>query len=131
MARIVAEQKEKSVCVSGLGQRLKETDMAMRRCGESGVTKPIRFGAKGVAGLWSDKTRPSRIPPLDPKIAAGVVALAKSVFHLATDIALSMSMSAGGSDALEERVSPLRWRGRIDVEPDDVVQFAGELRIIG
>src|SRR3984885_15337411 len=34
-----------------------------------------RFGAEGVSGLWRDKTRPSRIPPLDPKIAARVVAL--------------------------------------------------------
>src|SRR5215831_9416655 len=34
-----------------------------------------RFGAEGVAGLWRDKTRPSRIPPLDPKIAERVVAL--------------------------------------------------------
>ena len=34
-----------------------------------------RFGAEGVAGLWRDKTRPSRIPSLDPKIAERVVAL--------------------------------------------------------
>ena len=34
-----------------------------------------RFGVKGVMGLWRDKTRPSRIPPLDPKIAERVVAL--------------------------------------------------------
>ena len=34
-----------------------------------------RFGAEGVAGLWRDKTRPSRIAPLDPKIAVRVVAL--------------------------------------------------------
>lgn len=29
-----------------------------------------RFGAVGIVGLWRDKTRPSRIPPLDPKIRA-------------------------------------------------------------
>ena len=34
-----------------------------------------RFGAVGIVGLWRDKTRPSRIPPLDPKIAERVVAL--------------------------------------------------------
>ena len=34
-----------------------------------------RFGAEGTAGLLCDKTRPSRIPPLDPKIAERVVAL--------------------------------------------------------
>jgi transposase len=33
-----------------------------------------RFGAEGTAGLWCDKTRRSRIPPLDPKIAERVVA---------------------------------------------------------
>jgi transposase len=34
-----------------------------------------RFGAEGVAALWRDKTRPSRIPPLGPEIAARVVSL--------------------------------------------------------
>jgi transposase len=34
-----------------------------------------RFGAEGTAGLLRDKTRPARIPPLDPKIAERVVAL--------------------------------------------------------
>src|ERR1700752_2665033 len=34
-----------------------------------------RFGAEGTAGLLRDKARPSRIPPLDPKIAERVVAL--------------------------------------------------------
>jgi transposase len=33
-----------------------------------------RFGEEGAAGLWRDKTRPSRIPPLDPKIAERMVA---------------------------------------------------------
>jgi transposase len=32
-----------------------------------------RFGAEGAAGLWRDKTRPSRIPPLDLAIAERVV----------------------------------------------------------
>ena len=34
-----------------------------------------RFAAEGVEGLLRDKTRPSRIPKLDPSIGAGVVAL--------------------------------------------------------
>jgi transposase len=34
-----------------------------------------RFGTEGVAGLWRDKTRPSRIPPLDATIAERVVSL--------------------------------------------------------
>lgn len=34
-----------------------------------------RFSEEGVAGLWRDKTRPSRIPPLSPETAERVVAL--------------------------------------------------------
>jgi transposase len=34
-----------------------------------------RFGEEGVAGLWRDKTRPSRVPPLGPEEAERVVAL--------------------------------------------------------
>ena len=34
-----------------------------------------RFGAEGLAGLWRDKTRPSRIPPLGADVAERVVAL--------------------------------------------------------
>jgi hypothetical protein len=34
-----------------------------------------RFGEEGVAGLWRDKTRPSRIPPLRAEVAERVVAL--------------------------------------------------------
>jgi hypothetical protein len=34
-----------------------------------------RFGGEGIAGLWRDKTRRSRIPPLPPEVAERVVAL--------------------------------------------------------
>src|ERR1700710_3333503 len=34
-----------------------------------------RFAAEGVEGLLRDKTRPSRVPKLDPSIAQRVVAL--------------------------------------------------------
>ena len=34
-----------------------------------------RFGEEGVAGLWRDKTRPSRVPPLGREEAERVVAL--------------------------------------------------------
>jgi len=34
-----------------------------------------RFGAEGVAGLWRDKTRPSRLPALGPEVAERIVAL--------------------------------------------------------
>ena len=34
-----------------------------------------RFQDEGAAGLWRDKTRPSRIPPVGPEVAERVVAL--------------------------------------------------------
>ena len=34
-----------------------------------------RFRDEGAAGLWRDKTRPSRIPPLSPAVAERVVAM--------------------------------------------------------
>src|ERR1700745_2857888 len=34
-----------------------------------------RFGKEGVAGLWRDKTRPSRIAPLGPEAGGCIVAL--------------------------------------------------------
>jgi transposase len=34
-----------------------------------------RFPDEGAAGLWRDKTRPSRIPPLSPEVTERVVAL--------------------------------------------------------
>src|SRR4029079_1812455 len=34
-----------------------------------------RFREEGAAGLWRDKTRRSRIPPLSPEVAKRVVAL--------------------------------------------------------
>src|SRR3974377_1271082 len=34
-----------------------------------------RFREQGAAGLWRDKTRPSRIPPLSPEVVKRVVAM--------------------------------------------------------
>jgi hypothetical protein len=34
-----------------------------------------RFCEQGAAGFWCDKTRPTRIPPLDPAVAERVVAM--------------------------------------------------------
>jgi transposase len=34
-----------------------------------------RFREQGAAGLWRDKTRPSRIPPLSPEVVERVVAM--------------------------------------------------------
>ena len=31
-----------------------------------------RFRDEGAAGLWRDKTRPSRVPPLSPAVADGL-----------------------------------------------------------
>src|SRR5271170_1105647 len=56
------------------------TSEIMRQTGKS---KPAiwrwqeRFMQEGVAGLLRDKTRPSRIPPLGPMVAAGVVDLTR------------------------------------------------------
>src|SRR5262245_17107177 len=48
----------------------------MRRTGKAKIVIwrwQERFGAEGVAGLWRDKTRPSRIPPLPPEVVERVV----------------------------------------------------------
>jgi transposase len=42
-----------------------------------------RFGAEGLAGLWRDKTRPSRVAPLGADVAERVVALTYSTFSKA------------------------------------------------
>jgi hypothetical protein len=52
----------------------------MRRTGKSKTCVwrwQERFAEQGVEGLLRDKTRPSRIPPLGPEVAEGVIALGK------------------------------------------------------
>jgi transposase len=54
------------------------TNAIMRETGKSKTCVwrwQERFAAEGVEGLLHDKTRPSRIPRLDPAIAERVVAL--------------------------------------------------------
>ncbi len=54
------------------------THEIMRRTGKSKTCVwrwQERFMEEGVDGLLRDKTRPSRIPPLDPEVAERVVAL--------------------------------------------------------
>src|SRR3954462_8318598 len=54
------------------------TNGIMRRTGKSKTCVwrwQERFMKEGIAGLLHDKTRPSRIPPLGPEVAARVVAL--------------------------------------------------------
>ena len=61
------------ITMGGLG-----THAIMR---EAGVSKTAvwrwqeRFAQEGVDGLLRDKTRPARIPPLGPEVAAQIVAL--------------------------------------------------------
>src|ERR1700731_4597206 len=38
-----------------------------------------RFGEEGVTGLWRDKTRPARIPPLRPEVAENDVGSAMTI----------------------------------------------------
>src|SRR3974390_1272394 len=54
------------------------TNAIMRETGKSKTCVwrwQERFAAEGVDGLLRDKTRPSRIPKLDPSVAERVVAL--------------------------------------------------------
>ena len=54
------------------------TNEIMRRTGKSKTCVwrwQERFMKEGIDGLLRDKTRPSRIPPLGPEVAARVVAL--------------------------------------------------------
>lgn len=58
---------------NGLGARAR-----MPRIGKSKTSVwrwKERFKTDGVAGLWHNETRPSRIPPLGPEVAERVVAL--------------------------------------------------------
>lgn len=79
-----------------------------------------RFGAEGAAGLWRDKTRPSRIPPLDPQIAERVVALTlagppPTATHWT---GAAMAKAAGISVSSVQRI----WR-RHGLRPHRVRQF--------
>jgi len=57
------------------------TNEIMRRTGKSKTVVwrwQERFMTASVDGLLRDKTRPSRIPPLDPEVVAGVIELTRS-----------------------------------------------------
>jgi transposase len=79
-----------------------------------------RFGAEGVAGLWRDKTRPSRIPPLDPKIAERVVTLtlAGPPSHATHWTGAAMAKTIGISVSSVQRI----WRAH-GLQPHRVRQF--------
>ncbi len=93
---------------------------------QTGKSKPAiwrwqeRFMAEGVDGLLRDKTRPSRIPPLGPEIAARVIELTRTdppgeVTHWT---AVAMAAQAGISVSSVQRI----WRGH-GLQPHRVRQF--------
>jgi transposase len=79
-----------------------------------------RFAAEGVEGLLHDKTRPSRIPKLDPAIAERVVALTiEEPPHEATHwTGAAMAEAAGVSVSSVQRI----WRAH-GLQPHRVRQF--------
>jgi hypothetical protein len=79
-----------------------------------------RFGAEGIAGLWWDKTRPSRIPPLGPGVAERVVALtlAGPPPHATHWTGAAMAKAAGISISSVQRI----WRAH-GLQPHRVCQF--------
>ena len=64
------------------------TNEIMRRTGKSKTCVwrwQERFMKEGIDGLLHDKTRPSRIPPLGPEVAARVVMIVRSFGHAQTE----------------------------------------------
>src|SRR2546430_415345 len=57
-----------------------------------------RFRGEGAAGLWRDKTRRSRIPPLSPEAAKSVVALTVAGPPQAGSHLAGLAMAGGGWD---------------------------------
>jgi transposase len=114
------------------------TNEIMRRTGKS---KPCvwrwqeRFAAEGVDGLWRDKTRPSRIPPLPQAVIDRVVELTtRDPPHEATHwTAAAMAEAVGISLSSVQRI----WRAH-RLRPHQIrtfklskdPQFAAKLRAI-
>jgi len=103
---------------AGLG-----TVESMRRTGKSKTCVwrwQERFMQQGVAGLLRDKTRPSRIPPLEPEIAEQVVGLTQQdppgeTTHWTAGM---MAKAAGISVSSVQRI----WRAH-GLQPHRVRQF--------
>lgn len=93
---------------------------------EAGVSKTAvwrwqeRFAREGLAGLLRDKTRPARIPPLGPEVAARVVALTQADPPGETThwTAAAMAQAASISVSSVQRI----WRGH-GLQPHRVRQF--------
>jgi transposase len=99
------------------------TNAIMRRTGKSKTCVwrwQERFAAEGVAGLLRDKTRPSRIAPLGPEVAARVVALTQGEPPGETThwTAALMAKAAGISVSSVQRI----WRSH-GLRPHRVRQF--------
>jgi transposase len=79
-----------------------------------------RFRDEGAAGLWRDKTRRSRIPPLSPEVAKRVVALTLAGLPPATShwTGSAMAKAAGISVSSVQRI----WRAH-GLQPHRVRQF--------
>jgi transposase len=99
------------------------TNAIMRETGKSKTCVwrwQERFTAKGVDGLLHDKTRPSRIPKLDPSIAERVVALTMEVPPGETThwTGAAMAKAAGISVSSVQRI----WRAH-GLQPHRIRQF--------
>lgn len=99
------------------------TNAIMRRTGKSKTCVwrwQERFAEEGVAGLLRDKTRPSRIAPLGPEVAARVVALTQGDPPGETThwTAAMMAKAAGISVSSVQRI----WRGH-GLQPHRMRQF--------
>src|SRR5205823_11255627 len=79
-----------------------------------------RFRDEGAAGLWRDKTRRSRIPPLSPEVAKRVVALTLAGPPPAAShwTGSAMAKAAGISVSSVQRI----WRAH-GLQPHRVRQF--------
>jgi len=79
-----------------------------------------RFRDEGVAGLWRDKTRPSRIPPLAPEVAERVIALTLAGPPAAAShwTGTAMAKAAGISVSSVQRI----WRAH-GLQPHRVRHF--------
>jgi transposase len=79
-----------------------------------------RFGSEGAAGLWRDKTRPSRIPPLDPAVAERVVSVTLAGPPAGTShwTGAAMAETIGISVSSVQRI----WRAH-GLQPHRVRQF--------
>src|SRR2546429_9988183 len=97
-----------------------------RSCKATGKAKTViwrwqeRFRDEGAAGLWRDKTRRSRIPPLSPEVAKRVVALTLAGSPPAAShwTGSEMAKAAGISVSSVQRI----WRAH-GLQPHRVRQF--------